>query len=200
MIPIPWAIIVKFLIKSAPYIIGVAVVGWLLWSVYSWDQSRLDSKYEEGYAAREAIAVEAERNLLLEKNRTMAKRVREEKQRKELDKQHLIEVLDAERERNENLQRDIVDLSNKRMFVNVKKPTSCDRERMPGGGDTSIDAGETERAELSASTQRDIRSFGIDTQQLVNRYLTLVDFIEKNQGECLKIIGDNHAENAHENS
>lgn len=189
MIPIPWTIIVKFLIKSAPYIIGAAIVGWLLWSIYSWDQSRLDGKYQEGYAAREAIAVEAERDLLREKDRVMAKRVKEEKARRELDKKHLFEVLDAERERNKNLQRDIVDLSNKRMYVNVKtKPAACDREGMHAGGNPGIDVGETERLELSTETQRDIRRYGIDVQQLVNRYLTLVDFIEKNQGECLKII------------
>ena len=189
MIPIPWTIIVKFLIKSAPYIIGAAIVGWLLWSVYSWDQSRLDGKYQEGYAAREALAVEAERNLSREKNQVMAKRVKEEKARKELDKQHLIEVLNAERERNKKLLDDIADLGNKRMFVSVKrKPTTGDREGMHAGGDPGSDAGETERLELSTETQRDIRNFGIDTQQLVNKYLTLVDFIEKNQGECLKII------------
>lgn len=190
MIPIPWALIVKLLIKSAPYIIGAAIVGWLLWSIYSWDQSRLDGKYKEGYAAREAIAIEAERDLLREKDRAMAKRVKEEKARRELDKQHLVEVLDAERERNENLQRDIVDLSNKRMYVNVKtnKPAACDREGMHAGRVSGVDDRETERAELSAKTQRDIQTFGVDVQQIVNKYLTLVDFIEKNQGECLKIV------------
>ena len=189
MIPIPWTIIVKFLVKSAPYIICAAIVGWLLGSIYSWDQGRLKDSYKEGYNAREAIAVEAERDILKDKQKLITKRVKEEKARKELDKQHLIEVLNAERERNKKLLDDIADLGNKRMFVSVKrKPTTGDREGMHAGGDPGIDAGETERLELSTETQRDIRNFGIDTQQLVNKYLTLVDFIEKNQGECLKII------------
>ena len=189
MIPIPWTIIVKFLVKSAPYIICAAIVGWLLGSIYSWDQSRLDSKYEEGYAAREAIAVEAERDILKDKQKLITKRVKEEKARRELDKQHLNEVLNAERERNKELLDDIANLNNKRMLVSVKtKPTACNRKGMHAGGVSGIDDRETERLELSETTQRDIRNFGIDTQQLVNKYLTLVDFIEKNQGECLRII------------
>ena len=189
MIPIPWTIIVKFLVKSAPYIICAAIVGWLLGSIYSWDQGRLKDSYKEGYNAREAIAVEAERDILKDKQKLITKRVKEEKARRELDKQHLIEVLNAERERNKKLLDDIADLGNKRMFVNVKtKPAACDREGMHAGGDPGIDAGETGRFELSEETKRDIQQYGIDVQQRINQLITLIDFVEKNQGECLKII------------
>ncbi|SEN43063.1 lysis system i-spanin subunit Rz [Nitrosomonas marina] len=196
MIPIPWSIVVRFAFKAAPYAIGVVVVGMLLWSVYSWDQGRLKDSYREGYAAREAIAVKAERDLLKQKEKIVAKRMKEEKHRRELDKQHLNEVLNAERERNKKLLDDIADLGNKRMYAAVKKrkPDNCGREGMHAGGVSGVDDRETERLELSAETQRDIQTFGIDVQQIVNKYLTLVDFIEKNQGECLKIVGKSLSE------
>lgn len=164
------------------YVLPLIVIATVLYVAYDW-------AYDRGYRAREAIAVKAERDILKAKQKLITKRVKEEKALRELDKQHLNEVLNAERERNKELLDDIANLSNKRMFVNVKrKPAACDRERMHAGGDTGSDAGETGRFELFETTQQDIQRYGIDVQQIVNRYLTLVDFIEKNQGECLKII------------
>lgn len=164
------------------YILPFVVISAVLYGAYDWS-------YDRGYAAREAKAVKAERDILKAQQELITKRVKEEKARRELDKKHLFEVLDAKEKRNQELLDTIAAHSDKRMYVSIKrKPDSCDRQRMPGGGAAGGDVGETEQAELSTKTERDIRRYGIDVQQRINQLVTLIDFIEKSQGECLKIV------------
>jgi len=179
MIPIPLLINI-----GVRYILPFLVISTVLYWAYDW-------AYDRGYNAREAVAIKEKHDLLTKKTALVAERVRQEKERAEQDKQNLIEVLNEQKERNDSLQHDLLELSNKRMFVTVKKPvrTSCDREDMPGSGNTVQSAGNTDRLELSDETGKDIRRYGAEVQQRVNQLIALSDLIKRSQGECLKVIG-----------
>ncbi|MCP5246173.1 MAG: hypothetical protein H6937_09570 [Burkholderiales bacterium] len=178
---IPVSVILTVLRNVLPIVAVLSVLGWGLWSAYDWAYSR-------GYEAREDIAIEAERDLLKQQQSILAKRISQERERRELDKQHLIEVLDAERQRNEDLQRDIDNFDSQRLFVTVKeKSDRCVGSELYPGGDTGTHATET-GYELSDRLSEDVREAGIEAQKYINQLNTLIDFIEKNQGECLEIV------------
>jgi len=180
MIPIPLLINI-----GVRYILPFLIISTVLYGAYDW-------AYDRGYHAREAVAIKEKHDLLTKKTALVAERVRQERERAEQDKQNLIEVLNEQKERNDNLRNDLLELGNKRMFVAVKKPpmrTSCDREDMSGSGNTSQSAGNTDRLELSDETGKDIRRYGAEVQQRVNQLIALSDLIKRSQGECLKVIG-----------
>lgn len=95
----------------------------------------------------------------------------------------LIEVINEANERNENLERDIVDLNSKRMYVTTKtKPCDSVPGKTEGAGQFDRAAS---RVELSDEIARNIRRDYIDAQRVVNQYeacraalIELVDVVE----------------------
>lgn len=178
---IPVTTLISIAVK---YVLPFVIVGTVLYGAYDWS-------YDRGY--RQHQLEQAERDLKIKKatDKKIKEEVEKAKRNREAAEKHLIGVLQNEQERNEKLQRDIADISNKRMFVDIKRESmraSCDREDMSGSQNTGTLIAEA-GAELSEEAERRFTSRGIEIEQRMNQLTTLIEILEANQGECLEIIG-----------
>ncbi len=178
--------ILAFLSKKTKMIVITIVSLIVVWYAYN-------SVWQRGYDERDAIAKEEMHQTLAAQKKIRQEYARQERKMREDERDHLINVLEKEKLKNEELLSNIDDFYSSGLRVRVKQEsvrTGCDRESVSESGNSGAAAEGTVTRELSYQAARGIGAVGEDADSDALQLSTLIDLLKNADNSCIEIIGD----------